>query len=221
MPHCVLCHERTLSPTLCSACHDDLRLLAYQSDHLCPRCLRFSLNGIVCGRCQNKSSALTALYASYDYMPPLRQLWHACKHQRQLYLIDTLAELMLAQPPQWLNKHDIDAVVAMPLSRTRLFERGFNQSQLLASAIAANLGCSLLPSHYLQRIHTPAQSTLTGIQRHRNVRGIFRLQGEVRGLRLLLIDDIITTGATVRSLAQTLKISGARQISAWAFAHPK
>ncbi|PIT13350.1 amidophosphoribosyltransferase [Snodgrassella alvi] len=145
----------------------------------------------------------------------------AFKHQRQLALLDTLAALMLAQPPQWLAQVKIDAVLAMPLSRKRLFERGFNQSQLLAAIIARHYALPVLRPDCVQRCYRPPQSTLKKSARQRNVRGVFRLNHAVKKRNLLLIDDVVTTGATITELAQTLKKSGASRIYVWTLAHPE
>ncbi|PIT53707.1 amidophosphoribosyltransferase [Snodgrassella alvi] len=145
----------------------------------------------------------------------------AFKHQRQLALLDTLASLMLAQPPQWLEQVKIDAVLAMPLSRKRLFERGFNQSQLLAAIIARHYALPVLRPDCVQRSYRPPQSTLRKSARQRNVRGVFRLNHAVKKRNLLLIDDVVTTGATITELAQTLKKSGASRIYVWTLAHPE
>lgn len=164
---------------------------------------------------------MEALYASFAYVPPLQQLLHAFKHQKQLYLADVLAELMLSQPPVWLYDQPIDAVVAMPLSRSRLFERGFNQSRLLAQVIAQSLDCPLLSMKAIRREHRMAQSMLNAMQRRVNVQGVFQIQAEVDGLNLLLIDDVITTGATMGTLAQSLKQTGAARVFGWALSSPK
>lgn len=195
--------------------------LARLPEQLCPLCTRFSFNGIVCGLCQQSMPPFQRLFASYRYVPPLRQLLHACKHQRRLYLIDTLINLMLRHPPLWLKQHCFDAVLAMPLSRQRLFGRGFNQSALLAGAVARWLQRPLLPVSAVERVHRPAQSTLGKLQRKRNIRGAFRIRHNVQGLNLLLIDDVVTTGATVAELARMLEQAGAGAVFVWVLSRPE
>lgn len=163
---------------------------------------------------------MEALYASYEYVPPLRQLLHAFKHQKQLYLAEVLAGLMLSQPPVWLFDQQFDAIVAMPLSRPRLFKRGFNQSRLLAQAVAQSLDCPLLAAKMIRRQHRQAQSTLKGAQRFLNVKGVFQVNGRLDGLSLLLIDDVVTTGATMGALTQSLRKAGAAQVFGWALSRP-
>lgn len=187
---------------------------------ICLRCRAGGLTAGVCEQCGQKWP-FTTLYASYRYAAPLQQMLRAFKHQRQLALLDTLAALMLAQPPQWLEKVKIDAVLAMPLSRRRLFERGFNQSQLLAAIIARHYTLPVVTPDWIERCHRPPQSTLKKSARLHNVRGVFRINSAVKKRNLLLIDDVVTTGATIFELAQTLKKSGVAQVYVWTLAHPE
>lgn len=146
---------------------------------------------------------------------------HAFKYQAQSGLLPALNRLMLHQAPSWLGTTTIDAVLPMPLSHQRLAERGFNQSELLAAAVAHAYGWPLLDKSTVLRQHRPAQSTLSREQRLGNVRGIFRINANVKNRNLLLIDDVVTTGATVRELAQSLKRAGAASVYVWVLAHPQ
>ena len=114
---------------------------------------------------------------------------------------------------------DVDVVVPVPLARTRLRQRGFNQAQLLADYVAPALGARLL-SDALQREDRAAQSTLPAANRLANLAGAFRCatRSDVRGRRVLLVDDVVTTGATVSACADTLAEVGASRISVLAFA---
>ncbi|WP_257390927.1 ComF family protein [Snodgrassella alvi] len=220
MPHCLLCHDYAHVSGLCRACWHDMAALQRTDTDICLRCRGGRLLAGLCEQCQQQWP-FTTLYASYRYAAPLQQMLSAFKHQRQLALLDTLAALMLAQPPQWLAQVKIDAVLAMPLSRKRLFERGFNQSQLLAAIIARHYALPVLRSDCVQRCYRPPQSTLKKSARQRNVRGVFRLNHAVKKRNLLLIDDVVTTGATITELAQTLRKSGASRIYVWTLAHPE
>ena len=221
-PRCVLCHETTSGHDgLCPGCRHDLRLLYTDAAHRCPTCTRFSRHAHVCGHCQQKPPPLARLFTGCDYSAPLKQMLHAFKHQRQSSLLPALSTLMLHHPPPWLPEAPIDAVLAMPLSAPRLAERGFNQSQLLARRIATAYGWPLLDKGAVLRQHRPPQSTLSRDKRRQNVRGVFRVAADVKNCNLLLIDDVVTTGATIYELAQSLKRAGAAAVYAWALAHPQ
>lgn len=105
---------------------------------------------------------------------------------------------------------DVDAVVPMPLHWRRLYRRGFNQSQLLADRFAATMGVPLLEA--LSRQPRPPQSRLSTASRARNVRGAFMARRRVGGLNLLLVDDVITTGATLREASKVLVRAGAASV---------
>lgn len=220
-PRCALCHESAHTDALCAGCRADLDLLFTDTAHRCPACTRFSLNAMLCGQCQQKPPPFRCLHASCYYEAPLKQMLHAFKYHSQTALLPTLAALIRQHPPPWLLEQHIDAVLAMPLSRARLHRRGFNQSALLAQPLAAEYGWPLLDKHTVLRHHRPPQSTLTRAQRHRNVHGVFRVRANVKNRNLLLIDDVVTTGATVSELAQSLKRAGAAAVYVWVLAHPQ
>jgi len=107
------------------------------------------------------------------------------------------------------HAHHVDLVIPVPLHRARQFERGYNQSEEFARGIAALIGAPVIPSNYLRRIRpTMSQTTLTIDERLQNVRGAFELSQRGRdvilGKRVLLVDDVLTTGSTVGEVASTL-----------------
>lgn len=111
------------------------------------------------------------------------------------------------------------AIVPVPLSRERLRERGFNQALELARPIARALERPLLPRLLIRARHTIAQSSLGRRERLRNVRGAFALApGQKPPLHVALLDDVLTTGATLRECAKVLRRAGATTIEVWAIA---
>ncbi|MCP2039660.1 ComF family protein [Neisseria sp. HSC-16F19] len=220
-PRCVLCHGTAAADALCTACMADLAATRTDAANSCPTCTRYSAQAVVCGQCQQHPPACTRVFASQYYVPPLVEMLHRFKYQGDSALLPPLAALMRAHPPPWLPESGIDAVVAMPLSAARLAERGFNQSAWLAENLAAHYGWPCLPPQAVQRAHRPPQSTLSRQERRRNVRGVFQIIGDVKNRNLLLIDDVVTTGATINELAQSLKRSGAAAVYAWTLAHPQ
>lgn len=125
---------------------------------------------------------------------------------------------MLANPPHWLPESGIDAVLAMPLSRKRRIYRGFNQSDELAAAVTRYYKLPLLPHFSVQRVHKAPQSTLLGAERAKNVRRSFTVDLDVKNRKVLIIDDVMTTGASIFELARTLHHSGAAAVYAWVVA---
>lgn len=180
------------------------------------------MGGLPCGRCQRRPPPQRMLAASFRYAPPLSNLLYDYKFLGRNHLYAVLAEQMLACMPAWPEDAVPDAVAAVPLSRRRLHERGFNQSRLLAEEVAAGLNLPLLPPSALKRSHRPPQSTLPKNLRHKNVRGAFQVADVswVKKRKLLLIDDVVTTGATLAELSQTLMQAGAEAVCCWALAKP-
>lgn len=184
---------------------------------VCPLCARAGVDDAVCGACQRRPPHFDAFWASLQYVAPLPALVHSFKFEKHIALARPLAQLMLANPPPWLPevRSELDAIVAMPLSEARLLQRGFNQSRELAVILENSLGIKVLPSHLIKRKATPPQSTLSREDRIRNVRGVFSPQFEAANRKILLVDDVLTTGATLSELALSLKKSGAAAVFAW------
>jgi ComF family protein len=111
-----------------------------------------------------------------------------------------------------------DGLVPVPLHRARLAERGFNQAHELARPVERALGVPILPDLCTRPVAAPAQAGLGARQRYRNLDGAFTVTREARGLRLAIIDDVLTTGSTVRALASALLDGGARSVEVWAVA---
>ena len=108
---------------------------------------------------------------------------------------------------------EADLIVPVPLHWMRLFARRFNQAALLAQALGVETGLPVVPDLLLRRRHTPSQGRLSVDQRRRNVAGAFAVKGarapRLAGRRVLLVDDVLTTGATVSACARTLRRGGA------------
>lgn len=217
---CLLCHEPSDGQAVCAACLADCQVLRLGS-HRCPLCATVSASGLPCGSCQRKPPPQTMLTAGFSYAPPLSKLLYAYKFLGQHYLYAALAELMLSHIPDWPVPPD--TVMAMPLSVRRLHQRGFNQSLLLAEAIATCLKLPLMPPFAVKRSHRAAQSTLPRHRRYKNVHGVFQVAsvGDVKNRHVLLIDDVVTTGATIGELARTLQQAGAAAVYGWVLAHPE
>ena len=215
---CVLCHD-SAAAGLCAACRADLQGLRLDAANVCPTCAAVSVGGVMCGACQQKPPPFEKLWASVYYEPPLSAMLHAFKHQADLSLLPALADMMRGHPPPWLAEAGIDAVLAMPLSKVRRLYRGFNQADELAARLAKDYGWAILPRDTVfRRPHAP-QSTLDRKARQRNVRQAFAVQNNlVKNRKLLLIDDVVTTGATLSELARTLKRAGADSVFCWALA---
>lgn len=223
---CLLCHDPIYTPSvcddLCNACHQDLRALYHTAKDVCPICARFSVGNVVCGACQKEKPIIDRFWASLSYEPPILALLHELKHVKHIAYGRLLAQLMMDNPPFWLPEIEIDGVLAMPISVKRRVFRGFNQCDELARYIVQQYHWPLLPQNTIIRAHRPPQSTLSKkTERIKNIRSAFTVHGNVKNRKILIIEDLMTTGASIFELARTLRKSNVAQIYVWFLARKR
>ena len=145
---------------------------------------------------------------------PLREVVHKFKYGRQASLGKPLGQLMAQACQPWFRPSALDLIIPVPLHRRRLRWRGFNQSVLLGRQVGRGWGIPLDPFVLTRKTETVPQSTLTLRERGSNVRGAFSIapRRSVENLRLLLMDDIYTSGATVNECTRVLLHAGAREV---------
>jgi ComF family protein len=219
-PRCAACGYLLDAPTrgpVCEACWASLRPLA---PPLCERCgdqipswRTTGLAGGLCGRCGRRPHLVARCRAFGPYEGQLRLIIHALKYDKRRSLARRLALLMRQSGADVLA--GADCLVPVPLHWRRLRTRGFNQ----AADLAAGLGLPV--ARALRRVRpTPPQAGLSARGRHRNLRGAFapaRRSGHrraVAGKCVVLVDDVLTTGATLDNCACALKAAGAREVRA-------
>lgn len=168
-----------------------------------------------CPACQGRHFAFTQARAWGAYGGPLRRAILKLKHKRNrelgLVLSQHMAEVL---PPRW----GVELVVPVPLSVRRLAQRGYNPVDLLAGPLATQLGLPLAADALQRRRDTRPQMDLQVEQRWANVHGAFVGQAAAASCRVLLVDDIITTGATVHAAARALRAAGATSVYVLALA---
>jgi ComF family protein len=182
-----------------------------------PFCNDFPLDAQgCCALCRLGLRGFDEAYCFGAYEGALRELIHLYKYGRMRPLAKPLADMLSAALPR---DRAFDVVVPVPLHWRRLWQRGFNQSELLARATARRCGIPMWNA--VRRLRaTEAQAGLTNALRRRNVAGVFRVKPRVRveGLRVLLVDDVMTTGATAGACAAALKRAGAKSVALLALA---
>ncbi|MCL4800349.1 MAG: ComF family protein [Burkholderiales bacterium] len=204
---CLLCGAPGAPELVCAACAGDLPALPA----CCPVCAMPSPDAAMCGACLRAPPPFDATLALWRYEFPVDRLVHALKYQGRLPVArlfgDALARRAAARR--------VDAVVPMPLARRRLAERGFNQAVEIARASAA--ARRLAPAcAAVERVRDTAnQADLPVDARARNVRGAFACRGELAGLRVAVVDDVMTTGASLGELAACLKRAGVTWVENW------
>jgi ComF family protein len=176
-------------------------------------------NELTCGRCQSHQPHYDATYAVTTYAPPADAMVQQLKYGHRLAMAGVMAQLMApSMSPSNEFVEAVDIIIPMPISSTRLAERGFNQSLQLAKPLAKALGIRLDANCATRVRDTVPQASLAWKDRARNVRGAFAVSAAVAGLRVAVVDDVMTTGSTLDELAHTLKKAGATRVSNWVFA---
>ncbi|MDQ3617504.1 MAG: ComF family protein [Pseudomonadota bacterium] len=166
-----------------------------------------------CGRCLRRPPPQTACQAAFVYGFPLDRLLPRLKFHRDLAAARLLAGLM-AQA--YVQAERPDAVLGLPLHPARLRRRGYDQALELARPLARELGLPLLTGVLLRQRDTAPQSRLDAAQRRRNLRDAFTVRpGAVLPAHVALVDDVMTTGATVHAAVKALRRAGVARVDAW------
>lgn len=204
-------------------CDDCLAAVALTGTFYCPGCLQPSARGLPCVRCAPRCP-MAALWVACPFRQPLvRRAVEAFKYAGVRELSAPLAALLERylrhlQSTAVLT-HGFDGIIAVPLHRTRYLFRGFNQAELLAAPISRHFGWPLLGTVIARRRSGRPQVGRGKLQRRRNVHNAFTPQAPVTGRRLLLLDDVVTTGSTLSACAEALRSAGAESVTALALAH--
>ncbi|HEX8679703.1 MAG TPA: ComF family protein [Chthoniobacterales bacterium] len=223
--------ESLFYPTLCASCLEPVT----ERDHLCAKCAENAprirppfchtcsepFDGEIteiffCANCAHRRLYFESAVSAYRSRGIVRKLVHDFKYHGQIHLRRPIAAWLseTLDDPR-LHGRRFDTVVPVPLHPARQRERGFNQAELLAEVVCADAGLQLHPA--LERIrYTTTQTAFDRAERMENLRGAFRLRrkADVRGSRVLLIDDILTTGSTLSECARVLKANGAVSVHA-------
>jgi ComF family protein len=214
---CELCVAPAGGALLCLDCERSLPRVASP----CSRCGLPSAGARTCGACVVTPPPYAATVAALAYAFPADRLLQRIKYQGQLALADwagaALAAAVVADLARRCDGELPDRVVALPLAPSRQRERGFNQAREIAVHVARRTGLPLAAPLARIAAGTP-QTGLPWARRRSNVRGAFAIASPVRGARVALVDDVMTTGATLAEAARTLLQAGARRVECWVVA---
>ncbi len=213
-PHaarCLCCGDprrASEADSLCDSCREKLKALRVPAE-ACERCLSPVRRGKPCAFCRSPMmKPIHKAYAPYRYAAESRQLIHQLKFNQCGEAAPLLGKAMADALPD----RDFDCITPVPLHRFRLAERGYNQSLLLCEELSARTGIPILELLRRDRYHKP-QSRTPFAMRQRNVANAFSCVKNAEGLRVLLVDDVRTSGSTACSCAKTLMDAGADSVS--------
>jgi ComF family protein len=211
---CELCAATSGAHLLCPACLESLPRLG----PACPLCALPTMAGEVCGQCLAHPPPFEATVAAFAYAFPVDRLLHAFKYHGRLALGEWGASAILAGREGHRGARRPDRLVALPLSRERQRERGYNQAFEIARVIARRLAVPLLRDGASRVRAAPPQAALPWGERAKNVRGAFACELDLAGLDIAVIDDVMTTGASLAEFAKTLRKAGAARVENWVVA---
>ena len=207
---CLLCQAASGGELLCQACARELPLAACA----CPRCALAGSSDAECGACIADPPHFDASRAAFAYAFPVDALIQALKYGGQL----AVAGLFAHELQRRIVRGGVDTIVPLPLHPARLAERGFNQAAEIARVLSHLCGVPM-QTRIARRVRdTTPQTALPWRERARNMRGAFACDADLSGLRIAVVDDVMTTGATLDEFARTLKKSGAARIENWVVA---
>ena len=215
-PACAACREPLTSPTLgavCERCWSSIHPFVPPCCETCgdalPSWRIISLSHALCARCRRSPPLVSAAAAIGPYEGTLKAILQALKYDSRTSLARPLAQRLRVSAAGVLDR--ADAVVPVPLHRSRHRKRGFNQARELAT----HLGVPMLDALVRSRA-TRSQADLPASRRHANVRDAFSVRrgADVRGLTLVIVDDVSTTGATLNACARPLLDAGAAEVRA-------
>lgn len=206
---CLLCSAGVRGAGLCAGCAAELPRPAGAACRVCAEPL--AVPG-TCGRCLKHPPAFDDTVAGALYRFPADVLIQRLKYGGELACADVLGE-RLAEAVGAAPRPDL--LVPMPLHPDRLRSRGFNQAVELARPLAHRLGIPLMAAACRRLRDTPAQAGLDLAARRRNVRGAFACDADLAGRHVAVVDDVLTSGATLDALARVLRKAGAARVSAW------
>ncbi|MBF0752284.1 MULTISPECIES: ComF family protein [unclassified Pasteurella] len=218
---CVLCQSplKLGANGLCSRCRRQIPQYTY-----CGRCgapLQYVAG--YCGNCYRHAFIWDRLVVIGRYDEPLSHLIHRFKFQKKFWLDRTLARLLLLELYEARRIYGLtfpQAIIPVPLHHLRQWQRGYNQSDLLAKVLSRWLNIPCL-SHIVKRVkNTPTQRGLSATARRRNLNNAFKitLSSPFPYKRIALVDDVITTGSTLNEIATLLRQLGVQEIQVWGLA---
>jgi ComF family protein len=206
---CFFCGD-SAAESVCAPC---AVALPKRAPEVCPRCQLAAAHGEVCGRCLKKPPVWAHLHAQWPYQFPLDTAMVSAKYHHAFAIYRWAA----TQRESWPFSANA-TLIPVPLAELRLQTRGYNQAQLIAQEMAQRFGLKMDKSAAIRIRETDVQQRLNWAERRRNVRGAFVATRAFAGESVVLVDDVLTTGATLNALARALLDAGAERVDAFVLA---
>jgi ComF family protein len=212
---CLLCAqhlEDSNSFAICNQCMTEAAPLGSAHCCLCAQPFPDATTSHLCGVCLKHPPDFSRVHAACRYQGSIKDAVHRLKYRNQLALAKPLGMMLVDTIRNSAPECSLDCIVPVPLHPQRLKHRGYNQAVEISRPLTRQLGLPMETGLLQRSRRTPPQQGLSAAQRSRNVRKAFALAGQVGGSRILLVDDIMTTGETVRECCRTLMQGGAAEV---------
>jgi ComF family protein len=224
-PLCISCKKRITPsaryPVLCNECLSTVKLNGPPNCPKCSRSLADDPTQALCRTCRKHPPAFDFAWCACIFTDPLRYLIHSFKFGDKTILRHLFIDLMI----EHINRSNLDIaqfdhILPVPLSPVRKRERSYNQAELLAVGISRHFKIPLLCTAISRRNSGPAQSSLSEKERFTNIKGAFKMNSllNIKNKNIIIIDDLLTTGATASEMALTLKKNGAATVGVFTLA---
>lgn len=217
--HCLLCDLPSKQSLICRYCHDTIL-----TERTC--CLHcgcgLAVSQSFCGECLQHHFDFTQLHAVASYQAPFPTLIKRLKYNNQLLYAELLGLLLAGSIKQRYTEIDLQAIdylIPVPLHSKKQRKRGFNQAQLITNAVIQHLPIAIAKQQIIRNKITSPQEGLSRNQRALNLKNAFTVNSKdkesLKDKYVVLIDDVVTTGATINSLCQCLLEAGVKRIDVW------
>jgi len=211
---CELCAGASGSELLCNGCARALPRLG----PACPVCALPTPDRAVCGQCLAHPPPFDATIAAFAYAFPVDRLMHAFKYHGRVALAEWGAAAIRNERARRIDTTAAAQLIGLPLAHERQRERGYNQAYEIARVLARELRMPLVRGGVRRVRAAPPQAALPWSERAKNVHGAFACELDLKGLTVAVVDDVMTTGASLAELARTLKRAGAARVENWVVA---
>lgn len=210
---CFFCRQNIQDGILCVSCQKQIKPLPPPFCRYCAKPLKTKA-GNTCAACQRKKLHYDNLISCFAYDEPLKTIIHLLKYKDHDYLADFLSKRMAVHLKSiGFTSGGFDWIIPVPSHTVRIRERGYNQSLLLAKKLSTLLKIPLKHDIIFCKCNKPHQTRLRGDTRTENLKDNFAVGENMQDKKIVLIDDVFTTGATVNECAKALKDHGAGVIS--------
>ena len=218
---CIVCNEEIFTSDAFSICPKCLDKLSFLNDKICKICgVKIFGEGNLCERCvKNEYKEIKLARAVFEYDENLKILIHKLKYDNQKFLAKPLSNILYNYFTHRDEINDVDIIIPIPLHEKRLKQRGYNQTELLLQSFKET---NLIRTDIVKRVKdTPTQTKLTKEERMENLKDAFEIvdKDEIKNKRILIVDDIFTTGSTALTLAKLLVKNKAKSVKCLTLCH--